>query len=503
MSRLLSIVVFTVIMQNGHGQDWRPFYTNQRAYYTLDSDYLSDINNEIIGIPSDAVLGLNIESSKTEQGETSFYCHTIPSTDFEGECVDLIHWPGIIHHTANSWKSITHLGDTIHWPTTTVDTSLFMRIDTDSTILVIFEGQSWSGDSIVPDSVRSYKTILMIQGDSYPTDKLSNLRIVVGKNTGLQSLVLPFCFPTQTIEMKIDAIGKNGALNGFAMHRVYKYALGDQLHFKSEIEKGQYGAYTRIDELNERFERFTIIDSYVLEELDSLIYQARRELREKTTYISIENETITVSNETIDTLIWSNSTLPNFFVEKLPRGIDTTFQKMDIISKFEIIHDQNYEFREHVAPGFQVEYDTCGITFNPYYGSSKTTTIQEQFGIKSVYELHSPDFGKYEISEKTLVYFNGSDTTFGDPLPPLGVTDIEKKSPIVLYPNPAVSELSIESSAPLHSVTILNHLGQLIREEKLNNLLFQRIDVRMLASGMYLLQIDSELGTQQMKFIKQ
>jgi hypothetical protein len=90
------------------------------------------------------------------------------------------------------------------------------------------------------------------------------------------------------------------------------------------------------------------------------------------------------------------------------------------------------------------------------------------------------------------------------------LTDIESLShndEIVIFPNPATDELSIQTEL-IHpdetmQVSVLNMLGELLQEEKLKRNREAKINIKTLPAGIYFLQIKSEKESTVKKFIKE
>ncbi len=74
------------------------------------------------------------------------------------------------------------------------------------------------------------------------------------------------------------------------------------------------------------------------------------------------------------------------------------------------------------------------------------------------------------------------------------------KNKITIYPNPAITELTIESTKqPITQITITNLLGQPIYQQSANSLL-ARVDVSALTPGVYFIKVN---GTDVRKFVKE
>lgn len=84
----------------------------------------------------------------------------------------------------------------------------------------------------------------------------------------------------------------------------------------------------------------------------------------------------------------------------------------------------------------------------------------------------------------------------------LGNNDHTLASPLVVYPNPATTHISINASTPITEAHIYNMLGQEIKSiQGIDN--NTQIDVSDLASGNYLVKVQAGEFTDTLKFIKQ
>ena len=82
----------------------------------------------------------------------------------------------------------------------------------------------------------------------------------------------------------------------------------------------------------------------------------------------------------------------------------------------------------------------------------------------------------------------------------LGINDATIEG-FVLYPNPVQDQLTMSAASTIENVTIYNTIGQVVLQlfiGKTNT----KIDVSTLASGIYLMQVTSNMESQTVKFIK-
>ena len=60
---------------------------------------------------------------------------------------------------------------------------------------------------------------------------------------------------------------------------------------------------------------------------------------------------------------------------------------------------------------------------------------------------------------------------------------------VLLYPNPATSVVTIESAEEYHTVSVLDQLGRMVIQRKVNNL--RTLDISALQSGIYFVRLES------------
>jgi hypothetical protein len=79
-----------------------------------------------------------------------------------------------------------------------------------------------------------------------------------------------------------------------------------------------------------------------------------------------------------------------------------------------------------------------------------------------------------------------------------GVTGISQHNVMALYPNPGHTTLHIETKAPVHSVTIINQLGQPVMVSH-----SQHINIAPIATGVYYVIVVTDAGTSTLRWMKQ
>ena len=75
---------------------------------------------------------------------------------------------------------------------------------------------------------------------------------------------------------------------------------------------------------------------------------------------------------------------------------------------------------------------------------------------------------------------------------PMGVADIENDKTIILYPNPAIQKLTIESNEAFSNVKIYNLLSELMIEKELKPSMKFELSIGHLPSGIYIVNIDGK-----------
>jgi hypothetical protein len=85
--------------------------------------------------------------------------------------------------------------------------------------------------------------------------------------------------------------------------------------------------------------------------------------------------------------------------------------------------------------------------------------------------------------------------------PTTGISNIEKISPISIYPNPSNSILNIESITPIAEVIITNTFGQIVYKNSSDT---KNINISDLTNGVYFisLKVKSDMKIYTLKFIK-
>ncbi len=108
----------------------------------------------------------------------------------------------------------------------------------------------------------------------------------------------------------------------------------------------------------------------------------------------------------------------------------------------------------------------------------------------------SVPFAYYYIDD---IFVTACDTTW------IGVNEIVNQNDFTIYPNPASTTITIESiKHQVQSIRIMDVLGrEVFRSSKNDVLSTKNIDVSQLLSGIYILQVQTEKGILNKKFVKE
>ena len=81
----------------------------------------------------------------------------------------------------------------------------------------------------------------------------------------------------------------------------------------------------------------------------------------------------------------------------------------------------------------------------------------------------------------------------------LGIDDFDTDISVVVYPNPATSQLTLNSNKTIESVALLDITGKLVARPEIND---KTIDISYLNQGLYFLQVNTASGSVVEKFVK-
>ena len=168
--------------------------------------------------------------------------------------------------------------------------------------------------------------------------------------------------------------------------------------------------------------------------------------------------------------------------------IDFLIQKWDIDRNLiweRVISDPNIHHRIYFNSLVETESQ---IILAGYVWSDFDIAGTQDFAVMSL-DLD----GCYNGDCSDTIYLNG---------PPTSVYEEGEGHSIIVYPNPLLDIMNVQSTSLLESITVYSMEGRLIREEVITGYEYT-MDVGDLASGMYLIQVVSDSGTSIQKIMKQ
>ena len=82
----------------------------------------------------------------------------------------------------------------------------------------------------------------------------------------------------------------------------------------------------------------------------------------------------------------------------------------------------------------------------------------------------------------------------------LGVTSVQDRDALLVYPNPVTTQLFVKSKQVNVDYSIRNVLGALVQKGVLKN---ESIGIEELQTGVYILELTSKNNTQSIRFVKE
>jgi len=137
----------------------------------------------------------------------------------------------------------------------------------------------------------------------------------------------------------------------------------------------------------------------------------------------------------------------------------------------------------------------------------------------NVNEPLSHGFIHYRIKPKTSLVLNDSIQNnaaiyfdFNDPVItntatthvvlPTGIASYQSEEKILLYPNPAQSELNIQLTTGVEKIQVIDVLGKIVFEKKTNSQQYLKINISQFQNGVYFVKAYSTQGVVVKKFVK-
>lgn len=136
---------------------------------------------------------------------------------------------------------------------------------------------------------------------------------------------------------------------------------------------------------------------------------------------------------------------------------------------------------------FTIEQSSGGIVFYP---------IAEIAGAGNSNQILSYEHQVLTENTDETAYFRLKQSDFDGSFSYSDIIAVtcQNKTDIIIYPNPAKDEVSIQLSQNIKAYTIKNYLGQVVFHQ--NNLAVKKtiIDASSLAKGMYIIEVETEIG---------
>ena len=145
-----------------------------------------------------------------------------------------------------------------------------------------------------------------------------------------------------------------------------------------------------------------------------------------------------------------------------------------------------------------------GIHYQPPFESTLPSLMYKMnLGLVNSFQ-ESADAG-FMINSTTLIYYYraGQSCSTYHPLP-LSVPNIIKQNALTLFPNPATTQLTIQSSNTIEEINIINLLGQTVYSSHGSTSLTKMVDVSGWPGGVYFVKVSGTSATLSMaKFVKE
>lgn len=309
----------------------------------------------------------------------------------------------------------------------------------------------------------------------------NNNQLQISKNYGFVKTFNFYLFPDLYSEFwnkqfeKYDLIGLSNpkvGVNNLTWFEVNDFQIGDEFHIMEESScwNGFNGNATTKKSIYKYLDR--------MDYSDSIVYHYSRKESIKTT--------------------WSDSSAFNYYNDTLKVVIkpDTTFDKLPgepiIIDNYTYNHSMTNELPLSKSNTKSFEFYVVGDDSFWHMPITDGCIFTDKYikGLGGPYYSckHTFCFGN---EERILAYYKKGDITWGKPLEITGSSDISTKKNILIYPNPAKTNINITLSNKNVESTFLyiyDILGKLRKTQHLvtNN---STIDISNLNSGTYIIKI--------------
>lgn len=131
--------------------------------------------------------------------------------------------------------------------------------------------------------------------------------------------------------------------------------------------------------------------------------------------------------------------------------------------------------------------NTCVVYYEVVGGGHSEPSIQERYGNLFI-AIFGNQNGDIEMAQEVWSFFENKTNVI------MSTEEASPESQVIVYPNPATDEVQIalrEVAAELKQIVLLNAMGQVIRSFDGRN---RRIDLKGIAPGLYILNLEFEGG---------
>ena len=156
-----------------------------------------------------------------------------------------------------------------------------------------------------------------------------------------------------------------------------------------------------------------------------------------------------------------------------------------------IYHERNMEFKfdNILLPDSNVN-EPLSHGFIHYRVKPKTT-LQHNDTIKNIAAIYF-DFNDPVITNTATTHV----------VLPTGIASYQSEEKILLYPNPAQSELNIQLTTGVEKIQVIDVLGKIVFEKKTNSQQYLKINISQFQNGVYFVKAYSTQGVVVKKFVK-
>lgn len=466
MKKLMPLILFIFLVQQGFAQNWQCVRSGAKSYFTNNIGYLR---------------GVRIDSTKLTGGDSILFPFRSPRGPYKNQQLDTNggSWlgktitikPDGTHYFDNYWgdtviiKSKANLNDSWILFNDTTNTYYTATVTAMDTMTI-----NNAADSIKRITINAFKGFSPISNDP-----LNGVDIIISKNNGFVQVFDLHMFPLHKPDTAYgrgfdyfldESNDMNGTLgkNNITFRKVnfidpttinlYNFQLGDM--FQSVyVVAGTAAGYT-ITTLD-KIVNLSPLTSYSISETSATGYH-------QTTTGNVLYNIPSFGSKPDLTFMPEETGQANFYYYK---ASDTSFCTM--------------------SPEWTMVYN--GITDTAYVSASvtKKTVYKSGFGLVSYTYLINAASENY-----TLLYYSSLAAPCGTPLP-MSIHELDKDK-ISIYPNPATDEIQVQLSPTTnYALSIINLTGQVVKQTNTNNGK-ATIHVSDLPNGIYILSAQNSDG---------